>query len=63
MKTKWMCMTLMLALGLNLSACGSRQENGSSSENETVKIESQSFFRKSQRLLLCRWQPDYHCGG
>lgn len=41
MKTKWMCMILMLALGLNLSACGSRQENGSSSENETVKIESQ----------------------
>lgn len=42
MKTKWMCMILMLALGFNLSACGSRQENGSSSENETVKIEPQS---------------------
>lgn len=42
MKTKWMCMILMLALGLNLSACGSRQENGSSSENGTIKIEPQS---------------------
>lgn len=42
MKTKWMCMILMLTLGLNLSACGSRQENGSSSENGTIKIEPQS---------------------
>lgn len=27
MKTKWMCMILMLTLVLNLSACGNRQEN------------------------------------
>ena len=42
MKTKWMCMILMLALTLNLSACGNRQENGNSSENGTIKIETQS---------------------
>ena len=42
MKTKWMCMILMFALVLNLSACGSRQENGNSSENETINIEPQS---------------------
>ena len=42
MKTKWMCMILMLALALNLSACGNRQENGNSSENGTVNIELQS---------------------
>ena len=42
MKTKWMCMILMLALALNLSACGSRQENGNSSENGTINIEPQS---------------------
>lgn len=42
MKTKWMCMILMFALVLNLSACGSRQENGNSSENGTINIEPQS---------------------
>ena len=42
MKTKWMCMILMIALALNLSACGNRQENGSSSENGTINIEPQS---------------------
>ena len=42
MKTKWMCMILMLALMFNLSACGNRQENGNSSENGTIKIELQS---------------------
>ena len=42
MKTKWMCMILMLALALNLSACGNRQENGNSSENGTINIEPQS---------------------
>ena len=42
MKTKWMCMILMLALTLNLSACGNRQENGNSSEKGNVNIEPQS---------------------
>lgn len=42
MKTKWMCMILMFALALNLSACGNRQENGNSSENGTINIEPQS---------------------
>ena len=42
MKTKWMCMILMLALALNLSACGNRQENGNNSENGTINIGSQS---------------------
>lgn len=42
MKTKWMCMILMFALALNLSACGNRQENGNSSENGIVNIEPQS---------------------
>ena len=42
MKTKWMCMILMLALALHLSACGNSQENENSSENGAVKIESQS---------------------
>ena len=42
MKTKWMCMILMLALALNLSACGNRQENGNSSENGTINMELQS---------------------
>ena len=42
MKTKWMCMILMFALVLNLSACGSRQENGNRSENGTINIEPQS---------------------
>ncbi len=42
MKTKWMCMILMFALALNLSACGNRQENGYSSENGIVNIEPQS---------------------
>ncbi len=42
MKTKWMCMILMLALALHLSACGNRQENGNSSENGTINIELQS---------------------
>ncbi len=37
-----MCMILMIALALNLSACGNRQENGSSSENGTINIEPQS---------------------
>ncbi|RKI89771.1 hypothetical protein D7V94_16420 [Parablautia intestinalis] len=35
MKTKWMCMILMLALALNLSVWGNRQENGNISENGT----------------------------
>ena len=35
-------MILMLALALNLSACGNRQENGYSSENGIVNIEPQS---------------------
>ena len=42
MKTKWICMILMLALALNLSACGNRQENGNSSENGAINIEPQS---------------------
>ena len=42
MKTKWMCMILMIALALNLSACGNRQENGNSSENGTINMEPQS---------------------
>ena len=42
MKTKWMCMILMLALALNLSACGNRQENGNNSENGAINIEPQS---------------------
>lgn len=37
-----MCMILMLALALNLSACGNRQENGNRSENGTTNIEPQS---------------------
>ena len=37
-----MCMILMFALTLNLSACGNRQENGYSSENGIVNIEPQS---------------------
>ena len=35
-------MILMLALALNLSACGNRQENGNSSENGTINMEPQS---------------------
>lgn len=42
MKTKWMCMILMLALALNLSACGNRQENGNSSEYGAINMDSQS---------------------
>ncbi len=42
MKTKWMCMILMFALALNLSACGNRQENGNSSENGAINMEPQS---------------------
>ena len=42
MKTKWMCMILMFALALNLSACGNGQENGNSSENGAINIEPQS---------------------
>ena len=42
MKTKWMCMILMLALAFHLSACGNRQENGNSSENGTINMEPQS---------------------
>ena len=42
MKTKWMCMILMLALVLHLSACGDRQENGNSSRNGAINIEPQS---------------------
>ncbi len=42
MKTKWMCMILMLALALPLSACGDRQENGNSSENGVINMEPQS---------------------
>ena len=42
MKTKWMCMILMLALALNLSACGNRQGNGNSSENGAINMEPQS---------------------
>lgn len=42
MKIKWMCMIFMLVLALNLSACGNRQENSSSPENGTIKIEPQS---------------------
>ena len=42
MKTKWMCMILMLALALHLSACGDRQENGNRSENGAINMEPQS---------------------
>ena len=42
MKTKWMCMILMLVLVLHLSACGDRQENGNSSRNGAINIEPQS---------------------
>ncbi len=42
MKTKWMCMILMLALALHLSACGDRQEIGNSSENGAINMEPQS---------------------
>lgn len=37
-----MCMILMLALALPLSACGDRQENGNSSENGAINMEPQS---------------------
>ena len=37
-----MYMILMLALALNLSACGNRQVNGNSSENGTINMEPQS---------------------
>ena len=43
MKTKWMCMILILALALHLSACGDRQENGNSSENGAINMETQSL--------------------
>lgn len=43
MKTKWMCMILILALALHLSACGDRQENGNSSENGAINMEPQSL--------------------
>lgn len=43
MKTKWMCMILMLALALHLSGCGDRQENGNSSENGAINMEPQSL--------------------
>ena len=36
-------MILMLALALNLSACGNRQENGNSSENGAINMEPQSL--------------------
>lgn len=49
MKTKWMCMILMIALALNLSACGNRQENGNSSENGIINIESQSVEDDSSK--------------
>ncbi len=42
MKTKRICMILLLALALNLSACGNRQENSNSSENGIIEIEPQS---------------------
>ena len=42
MKTKWMCMILMLALALHLSACGNRQENGNSSEYGAINMDPQS---------------------
>ena len=42
MKTKWMCMILILALALPLSACGNGQENGNSSENGAINMEPQS---------------------
>ena len=42
MKTKWMCMILMLALALPLSACGNRQENGNSSEYGAINMDPQS---------------------
>ena len=35
-------MILMLALALNLSACGNRQENGNSSDNGAINMEPQS---------------------
>lgn len=37
-----MCMILMLALALNLSACGNRQENGNSSEYGAINMDPQS---------------------
>ena len=42
MKTKWMCMILMLALALHLSACGNRQENGNSFEYGAINMDPQS---------------------
>ncbi len=42
MKTKWMCMILMLALALHLSACGNRQENGNSFEYGSINMDPQS---------------------
>ena len=42
MKTKWMCMILMFALALHLSACGDRQESGDSPENGAINMEPQS---------------------
>ncbi len=36
-------MILMLALALNLSACGNGQENGNSSENGAINMETQSL--------------------
>lgn len=42
MKTKLMCMILMLAFALNLSACGNSKENMNSSENEITTEMTQS---------------------
>ena len=42
MKTKWMCMILMLALALHLSACGNRQENGNSFDYGAINMDPQS---------------------
>ena len=42
MKTKWMCMIPVVALALNLSACGNGQEYRNSSENGTMEMETQS---------------------
>ena len=46
-----MCMILMLALALNLSACRSRQENGNSSETGAINMEPQSVEDDSLKNL------------
>lgn len=47
MRTKWMCMILMLALALSLSACGNRQENGNGAINTTPQSEEDDSWENT----------------